>query len=247
MRQQNSSGFALLVVLLGIAVLTVTYAASIRSFAQHVKLVEGQTDGGAARALSLSAMEAAGLQAAASLAQDGIGPRAPPGPRSGSMRLREADLSFTLIDAGGLVDLNTAAPDLLVALFDAHDLPGGKIVAQITARRTGQIRFDTASQVAALDHMTWEGVYAVLPHLTVYSGRRGIDPASAPIALLAALAGTPGSRDALEHAVPVAWRSAPTRRVFHVVSHGRSARGQTGVIGVTAGRGYRMRILELPQ
>jgi hypothetical protein len=104
-------------------------------------------------------------------------------------------VNVSIEDEAGKVDLNTAAPDVLVRLFSAltrDQIAGGRIVERILARRspiasspTGQTQapqrtpgFTTTLQLDQIDGVTPNLLRMTLPFVTVRSGRTTPDIAS---------------------------------------------------------------------
>lgn len=88
-----------------------------------------------------------------------------------------------LQDVGGLVDLNTASPALLALLADRLVLPSDALARFRAWRRTPRraLRVSDFARVTGLDD---ENLPALLQIATVYSGRAGIAPEVAPQAVL---------------------------------------------------------------
>lgn len=170
-RQSQSApraGFAIVVVLASLMVLTAIFAiASQRSMAhvlvqnaeQH--LAKRQADNAAILTLLLH-IEPDALAA---------GPITLPPP-----------FEATLIDAqdvGGLIDLNTASPELLGLLFNALDFPPDATTVFSRWRQDGQrlLRVDDLIRITQADLTLLDQLLQIA---TVHSGRRGVNTEVAP-------------------------------------------------------------------
>lgn len=136
-------------------------------------------------------------------------------PRDGSLRawtFAGGNVVTSVQAEGGKIDLNGAEADLLAGLFraagavdaeglahavidfrdaDSEALPRGAEDADYRAAGLGHEakdrRFERRDELLQVMGMTREIYDAVAPAITVYSRSRGIDPATAPAAALAAL------------------------------------------------------------
>lgn len=116
--------------------------------------------------------------------------------------------TLLLQDVGGLIDLNTAHPDLLDRLAGALRVPGGGMDRLRIWRREG-LRLLDLNDFVRLTGLPWQQTSG-LPFLaTVSSGRFGIDPKTAPQAVLDIARGS-GSD------VPEQFNDLPTLSVFAV-------------------------------
>jgi len=88
-------------------------------------------------------------------------------------------LSLRLQDVGGLIDLNTAAPELLELLFVGLEFPQTAAADFRSWRREGRrlIRIDDIIRITDADPSILNDLSRVA---TVFSGRRGIAPDIAP-------------------------------------------------------------------
>lgn len=113
-----------------------------------------------------------------------------PGPKpswDGTPR-REGDALVAVQDEAGLVDCNGAAPELLAGLLLQAGTGAGmaeSLSAAILATR--KTPFLSPFQIVRTPGMTASLASALLPLLTVFSGAAGIDPRTAPPAVLAVL------------------------------------------------------------
>jgi hypothetical protein len=190
----NRQGFALPVVLAGLLLATALFAtAQIRSLAvisqletERVALLR-LAESGDRLTLSISALLAA--------------------PDLRRLDLDDASGRFLMFqDVGGLIDLNSAHPELLDRLATHLGLEPAAMVPFRDWRRSGR-RLLSVHDFARLTGMPPEA-QAELPALaTVFSGRFGIDPDSAPLPVLAIA----GGRD-----LPPAFRSGPSSAIFSV-------------------------------
>lgn len=129
---------------------------------------------------------------------------------SGEVRFRmgEANVSARFADEAARIDLNAAAPPVLSGLFQALGVPepaAKAYAASIAAWRApasgdkssavgdaeaghGQGAFAHAAELARVPGLPADVVAAALPHLTVYAGRREVNPDIAGPMVRAALA-----------------------------------------------------------
>lgn len=188
-REQHPSdrgnGFAIIVVLASLLILTTVFAiASQRSLAH----VQTQT---VERTLAQRQFNHAEvLTALLSLDRDAFGADtvALPAPFDG--------LPLRLQDVGGLVDLNTAAPELLTRLLATLGAPDDAAARLREWRRTGQRlqRVDDLIRIAGLDAAERDNLLALA---TVHSGRQGIAAEVAPDAARDLAGGLPQTAPSL--------------------------------------------------
>ncbi len=110
-----------------------------------------------------------------------------------------------LQSTGGLVDLNTAAPELLERLLIGYDLSAPERAEALSAYRTWRRQSRRLQRVA--DFARVAGIDpARLPSLerlaTVHSGRSTLSGEQAPLHLLTHLTGRQGERETLLSALP---------------------------------------------
>lgn len=164
-------GFALPVVLAGLLIVTALFATAQTRSLSHLGQLEAER-----RLL----VRAADRQAALDFALVQL--QAFPETRQASFPLQpQRRLIFQ--DVGGLIDVNTAHPDLLDRLARTLDVPASG-VAQLRDWRRGGLRLLDLKDFARLTGLSWQDAER-LPFLaTVASGRFGIDPDTAPSAVL---------------------------------------------------------------
>lgn len=146
-------------------------------------------------------------------------------PRDGSLReqaIGGVRVALSIQDETGLVDLNTAAPELLAALFAAESgAPplAAALTSEVLRRRPPPATaravpqragnpFRSVSELGAIGGMSAELFHRLASLTTVNSRQAGIDPLTAPRAVLLALPGAdPRAVESLLGA-PAEYRSA---------------------------------------
>lgn len=121
---------------------------------------------------------------------------------------------------GGLIDLNTGAPDMLERVVEAFELGPEAMADYIAWRRSGR-RLLRVSDFLRVTGAGQEWLVELQATATVHSGRRGIAPDVAAAGVLEMLG---------EDLLP-AWLSPPSGVNYAVVSKGESAR-RIGVVHV---------------
>jgi len=93
--------------------------------------------------------------------------------------------TLTLVDVGGLIDMNTAAPAVLQHLFRTRDFPETAATDFIKWRQQGR-RLQRVDDIIRITGATTVDIADILQIATVYSGRRGIatEVASPPVIAL---------------------------------------------------------------
>ncbi len=124
--------------------------------------------------------------------------------------------TVTLVDVGGLIDLNTVSPALLERLYDDLGIDAAQAKRFRDWRRMPHrlLRVSDFARLTGLPMEQWERLGQVA---TVYSGRTGIAPDVAPLAVLQIAAGPDGSLDTLKESVPPEFRTAPSGTNFQVL------------------------------
>lgn len=216
-------GFALPVVLAGLLLATALFAiAQTRSIAVLSQLETERValarlaEGGDLLTLSMSA-----LLAAPDLRRLDLG--------DGTSRV----LIFQ--DVGGLIDLNAAHPELLDKLADHLGLGPASMTRFRDWRRSGR-RLLSVHDLARLTDLPAERQAELSSLATVFSGRFGIDPDSAPLPVLEIA----GGRD-----LPAAFRSGPSSSVFSIWLTGDGQAGPRYLGTVQATTAQEARVLEL--
>ncbi|MEM9099454.1 MAG: hypothetical protein AAGC79_13135 [Pseudomonadota bacterium] len=239
-KTQRQAGFVLLVVLIGLSMLSLLLGASMQTMVTHTKLAEISFKRDREAMLFDGILELAGMQAALSLRQVST----PLADQAFSFEGQSESVTYHVQDVAGLVDLNTAPFELIEKLLADQRNPDQLIVtlADLRQRRT---RLSSVDDLQSLPGIDLRRLFEVDTFFTVFSGRRGIDPASAPVALLERLTGQKGSRAKLTDALPSAWIQPPTRRIFKVraTKDGRSF-GPESTILITSGATFNIRVLE---
>lgn len=234
---RGKQGFALIVVLSTLSIVALLFAITSSQFLESLKgseaeliLAKRQQENQALAELALGVFGRGSNQS---------GPREP-------LVLQLNDREFTLVlqDVGGLVDLNTAAPDLLDALASSLDIPNDAVERYRDWRRT-PYRLNSIVDFARVAEIPYEDGLRLREFATVHSGRYGVSPDLTPQVLVERLvAAAPlGSIQGTE--LPVSWRTAGSGVVYRVdlFDGGRFERF-VGVIDF-GGSGSGGRILEL--
>ena len=209
----RKQGFALVVVLFSLAILTLLFsAASTRTLAS----------------LQFSAAEVVAATRAADRVEvlDALVTLG----RPEGDRLEWDGRAVRLQSTGGLVDLNTGGPELLERLLVGYGLSAparaDALQSYRTWRRTGfrLQRVSDFARVAGLDPDTLPGIDRLA---TVHSGRATLSPEQAPLALLEHLTGAQGDTDVLISLLPPAVLGPSTAANFAVFEGSR----RIGVVG----------------
>lgn len=195
-------GFALVVVLFSLAILTLLFSAASTRTLASLQFSTGEvlaSDRVQVRVELLDALVTLGLPEGDVFVWSG----------------RNADLQST----GGLVDLNTAAPELLERLLIGYGLPATQradaLQSYRTWRRSGW-RLQRVSDFARIAGLADTDLPGIKGLATVHSGRTTISGEQAPIALLEHLTGQVGSRDTLTGALTPGLLGPATRANFAV-------------------------------
>lgn len=205
--QKAKHGFALIVVLSGLAVLTTLFAVTSTRAITHLQNVS--SDVVLVEHAHLSDEILRYVMAIDFPTADADEPH--------ELKLNGKSISIRLVDVGGLIDLNTAAPELLEKLARKMELDEAaletyhewKDTPYQLLRVTDFLRVTRASP----EHREW-----LLQVATVHSGRRGIAPSQAPMPVLELTTGQTGSVETLARAVPKTLRSKPTGTNYNVVA-----------------------------
>jgi len=174
---KQQGGFAIVVVLSSLLVLTTLFAIASQRSMTHI-----QTSDATLRLADRQNRDTAALTLLLELGASDTIP--------GTVRIDDRLLKVQ--DVGGLIDLNTAAPELLEALFDNLDFPPDAARDFRDWRRIGR----RLQRVDDLARITGASATAMvqLEHLaTVFSGRRGIAVEIAPEELRNIMRNFPGA------------------------------------------------------
>ena len=209
---QPNRGFALIVVLSSLAILTIIF--SVASSRTMSRLLDGATERTLAqRNFNAHEMLKLAIQLKSSAAGRDL--------TEFELQIGSEKQTLFLQDVGGLIDLNTAAPEILEKIIEAFDLGPDAMTNYIAWRRSGRrlqrvgdfLRI-TGSEQARLTELT--------ALTTVKSGRRGIAPDQAPTEVLALLG---------EEELPAIWITPPSTVNFAVILHGENTR-RIGVVHI---------------
>ncbi len=171
----RTSGFALIVVLSTLAILTLLFAISTRLSLAHIQNQETEVLLAERSVLNVTLLRAVG----ATLAETR---------ESGTFEVSVAEETYTLraVDVGGLVDLNTAQPPLLEVYLTAIGLTNEEIARFRAWRQTSKrlLRIEDLIRVSGTETADRALLSATA---TVRSGRSGVSLEDAPEALQALL------------------------------------------------------------
>lgn len=185
--KETSGGYALITVLFSLAIITILLTSASRLNVNHARYVSDQNH------------LANRLPRAETLLHLAIAEwRVQDAPRMVSFRYIGETYSAEFQDVSGLVDLNTASPALLFALLTGLNIedPRGVIDDYHAWKREGY-RLQRVSDFARVTGISPDSAQQLAPFVTLSSGRRGIAPNAAPLALLETLTGDTGDAEYL--------------------------------------------------
>ncbi|WP_208353366.1 hypothetical protein [Pseudaestuariivita rosea] len=203
-KAKNRAGFALVTVLFSLAVLTVLLA--VASERTMTRLQEASLD----RQVALTGhTNRDTLRLSMALLTNNQPPAT-------------EDIRFQ--DVGGLIDLNTASPDLLELLFDDLTETSADRDAALRAyrdwRRLGR-RLIRVEDLPRITGLPWQVTTRLHQIATVQSGRTGIAPDVAPLAVLELVTSQTGTRDQLSELVAPAFSTPPSNANYVIYRDGR--------------------------
>lgn len=179
---KDNNGFALVVVLFSLAVIGILFAvASTRTL---TKLQESATE----RTLIVR------HQSEMDILNLAIGWKSLPenqGMNSFEIELNDNRYQIRLLDVGGLIDLNTASPELLGILFDWIGASQDAIIRFRDWRRSGN-RLQRVSDLFTIAGIAAPADIELAQYATVFSGRRGVAIDEAPSLLVDLIKRTAG-------------------------------------------------------
>jgi general secretion pathway protein K len=243
-RQQNERGFALVMVLIVIALLALIASAFSWSIRSHVRLTANIAASAEAEALADGGVELAILDLLA-VREDRLRQRRFPidGAPVSCLAPGGGVLAIMAGDEAGKVDLNAAGEPLLAALIsgtgtnrtiaeriaaaiadfrDADDTTrdGGaerkEYVASGRASGPKNAPFAVTEELGQVLGVTPELAAALRPHVTVHSGLTGVDPSAMTRDLGQLLAAGSGQSGGLSGSLPPAFIASTTRRAFSI-------------------------------
>lgn len=201
---KDQSGFALIAVLFSLVILVLLFGSAQKNFISHATFLGAQYNNEAGDVLDQNLIAIIQLYST--------------NPDITSIEIGGQTMSISFQDVGGLVDLNTASPDLLNLLLTNIDVED--VLAALTKyqnwRRQGY-KLQRISDFVRVTGLPYSVTADLAPFTTVKSGRKGIDPDSAPLALLEVLTGATGSEEYLAELIPETLRS-PASNVNYTVS-----------------------------
>ncbi|WP_284165983.1 hypothetical protein [Frigidibacter sp. SD6-1] len=153
-------------------------------------------------------------------------------------------MQLNLQDVGGLIDLNTANPDLLSRLADdlkvSHDG-----MRDLREWRRLSLRLLSLQDFVRLTGAAPDSLERLRSAATVHSGRPGIDIASASLSALEIATGSSGTDEELRRHVPSVFSSQPTGTIFDVYLAADDGSSFAAYLGTIASDGGSGRILEM--
>jgi hypothetical protein len=208
-----TSGFALIVVLSTLAILTLLFAISTRLSLAHIQAQETELHIAERAALNKRLLH--GVSGHLAEAREG-----------GTYEITVDGQSYQLrvIDVGGLVDLNTASPPLLDAYLSALGMTQEEI-ARLRAWRQTSKRLLRVEDLIRVTGTTALDQSLLLQTATVHSGRPGVSLEDAPEAL----------RDLIFARWDEAWTSPRSGMNFSVGAGGSGGKVSIGVAHVPPG------------
>ncbi len=134
------------------------------------------------------------------------------------------DMIIRVQDVGGLIDLNTASPELLAKLFETLEFPADAAARYRQWRREGQrlTRVDDLIRITGTDPAIGPDLLHVA---TVFSGRRGVSPDHTPSNVVSIITGSSGT-------IPDAFISPPSNSNFAVYEISSDGERRVGVISI---------------
>ncbi|WP_037317696.1 hypothetical protein [Ruegeria halocynthiae] len=236
-RGGRRQGFALIVVLSTLSIVALLFAITSSRFLANLK------DSEAELILAKRQQENQSL-AELALGVFSQGPTQTDPRESLVIRQDNRELTLVLQDVGGLVDLNTAAPDLLDALSASLSFPSDAVERFRKWRRT-PYRLHSVSDFARVAGLPYEDGLLLRQYATVHSGRYGIAPDLAPQELVEQLMDSAALGSVQGAELPPSWRTASSGVVFRLdLYEGGRFERFVGVIHL-GGSGSGGRILEL--
>lgn len=201
---KDQSGFALIAVLFSLVILVLLFGSAQKNFIAHATFLGAQTHKEADDIIVQDLIAIIHLYST--------------NPDITSIEIDGEAMSIDFQDAGGLVDLNTASPDLLHLLLTGIGIEDvSTTLAKYQSWRRQGYKLQRISDFARITGLPFSVTADLAPFATVKSGRKGIDPDSAPLALLEILTGATGSGEYLAELIPAPLRS-PASNVNYVVS-----------------------------
>lgn len=224
-RRKAKHGFALIVVLAGLAILTSLFAITTNVTMAHLQ--SNRSNSVLAENMHLNGDILQWVLSAAPPVADKTAPL--------WREMNGTNVTVHLQDAGGLIDLNTATPDLLDLLVTQMDLPAEALTDYRAWRRTPYrlLRVTDFLRVtgAGPEHRDW-----LLQVATVYSGRPGVAPDHAPLPVLELITERTGARDTLAKSLPDHLISPASGTNFNVMAEMNSVGGHVliGTVHITS-------------
>jgi type II secretory pathway component PulK len=208
-RPERKAGFALILVLSTLTILTLLFAATNNRVLGQLQANNSELTLNSKNATNASLLQFAQNWKVAHPAETG----------PVSITFNNQHWQFEFQDVGGLIDLNTAQPELRQTLFK-HLAASASEAAEyeekyIAWRRSGKrlIRIDDLYRILERDARAFSRLDRFA---TISSGRSGISPDHAPDAVLELITERSGNRDALVQDVPETLRSSPSNVTFQV-------------------------------
>ncbi|HWD28600.1 MAG TPA: hypothetical protein VG387_15620 [Rhizomicrobium sp.] len=189
MTRRGERGLALVVVLLGVAALSLIAFAMLASSVTATRIARNDWARLQVTTAANSAVQAAILSLFDPVLQD----LPPLDGAARSSTAGDVDLSTAIQDETGRVDLNVSGRDLLRSYFaaagDLEVAPADALAGNVIAWRTTHGAFQSVEDLGGVDGMTPDLIVRVVPGLTVYSHRESFDLRTAPPPVLRAIPG----------------------------------------------------------
>ncbi|WP_170328202.1 hypothetical protein [Ruegeria arenilitoris] len=235
--RHRKQGFALIVVLSTLSIVALLFAITSSRFLTKLTTSEAELELGSRQQENRVMAELA-----LDVFSEGVGQVDPREPLVFQQGGRE--LALVMQDVGGLVDLNTAAPDLLDALCASLSIPSDAVERFRKWRRT-PYRLHSVADFARVAEIPYEDGLRLKEYATVHSGRFGVAPDLAPGDLVERLVGSVSLGGVQGSEFPVSWQTPASGTTFRVdLWEGGRFERSIGVVHL-GGSGAEVRILEL--
>lgn len=211
-RKHGEAGFAIIVVLSGLLIVTALFAVASKRSIGHLNELSAEQSILENMNLDFALLEVVSKLDAAEITES----------QTNQIALTP-DLTVYLQDVGGLIDLNTAHPNLLAALFDRLGFPYDATEKYVSWRREGRrlLRVCDIYRIVGTEDACTDQLKEIA---TVFSGRSGVSAREAPDAFWALMDGADGI-SATSRLVPDYYSSPALQVNFAVWLSGEDGRG----------------------
>ncbi|WP_214569024.1 hypothetical protein [Aliiroseovarius lamellibrachiae] len=220
LKNRNNRGFALIVVLSMLSVITFLVAGTT------TRVVSRATDIDTEKRIMRTAHETAALLSFA-IAAFGSSPKQIPPSQKVTVPWQDDYAELRLQDVAGLIDLNTADTALVETFVSAMGLPSS-VIDTLQVRRSNSQRLESVGELPRVVGMPIEDMNAIAMFATVHSGRRGLALDVTPEDLIEAL----GGRDHLQSRFQ---QSKPSGAVYLAIVNGDGKDKLLGVVLLSQG------------